>query len=109
MPVHRSTAQEHRLGLADTDKHYLIAETAEGARLAYVILAGLDSTSAEAEIELMRMAVARPGGGLGQPILRQIIDLAFGKFGANRLWLMDGFTATDKQVMTGVPAVWQIQ
>ena len=85
--IHRSTAQEHRLGLADTDKHYLIDETAEGARLAYVILAGLDSAGAEAEIELMRMAVARPGGGLGQPILRQIIDLAFGEFGANRLWL----------------------
>lgn len=83
--IHRWTAEEHRANLADTDKRYLIAEDADGGRLGFVILAGLETPARD--VELVRMAVTEPGRGLGKPLLRQVIELTFGELGASRLWL----------------------
>lgn len=81
--IHRWPAEQHVRNLADPDKRYLIAEDAAGQRAAFVILAGL----ADRDIELVRMAVTRPGAGIGKLILTTVIDLAFDELGAERLWL----------------------
>jgi RimJ/RimL family protein N-acetyltransferase len=82
--IHRWPRQQHLANLTDPGKRYLIAER-DGGPLGFVILAGLETPARD--IELVRMAVAEPGRGLGQPLLRRLIDLAFDELGARRLWL----------------------
>jgi len=76
--------ERHLANLESSDKRYLIAER-DGARVGFVILAGL--ASAERVLELARIAVTRPGRGLGRPILRQVLAMAFDELAASRLWL----------------------
>lgn len=76
---------QHLHNLSDPDKHYAIAVAENGDLLAFAILAGL--TKPARSIELLRVAVAEAGRGLGKPLLRKLIDLAFTELGANRLWL----------------------
>lgn len=83
--VHRWSVEEHERNLDDSDKLYLIAVDESGLPLAFVILGGLSSESRC--IELVRMAVAQPGMGIGKLLLRTVIDKVFTEFGANRLWL----------------------
>jgi diamine N-acetyltransferase len=83
--IHRWPAEQHRCNFADADKLYLIAQDEAGERLAFVILAGL--RSAEKSIELVRMAVTQPSMGLGKRLLASVIETAFDKLGADRLWL----------------------
>jgi diamine N-acetyltransferase len=83
--IHRWPAKQHRGNLADADKLYLIAEDETGQRIGFVILAGL--RSADRSIELVRMAVTRPGTGLGKKLLASAMQTAFEKLGTNRLWL----------------------
>lgn len=83
--IHRWSLEEHERNLNDRDKHYLVAHDGRNRRLAFVILNGLFSPAHS--IELARMAVIRPGTGIGKPLLRRVIDLAFNELRANRLWL----------------------
>jgi RimJ/RimL family protein N-acetyltransferase len=64
---------------------YLIAEDPAGARLGFAILRGLRSSARS--VELVRIALAEPGRGVGRDVLRRVVDLCFGEVGANRLWL----------------------
>ncbi len=83
--IHRWPVEQHARNLADPDKRYLIADDAAGQRTAFVILAGL--CSAPRDIELVRMAVTRPGAGIGKLLLTTVIAMTFDEFGAERLWL----------------------
>jgi diamine N-acetyltransferase len=83
--VHRWPAEQHVGNLRDADKLYLIAEDDSGERIAFVILAGL--SSADRSVELVRMAVTRPGAGIGKPLLKSVLDMAFGALNVDRLWL----------------------
>jgi diamine N-acetyltransferase len=83
--IHRWTPDEHLRNLADTDKRYLIAEDETYEQVGFVILAGF--ASKDRNIELVRMAVTRPGGGIGRPLLLSLLELAFNDLGAHRLWL----------------------
>lgn len=83
--IFRWPRERHKEGLANPDMGYLIAEDADGTPVGYAILAGLRSEARS--IELGRMAVGEPGRGNGPAMLSEIIDLAFGELGANRLWL----------------------
>jgi diamine N-acetyltransferase len=83
--IHRWPQEQHERNLADPDKLYLIARDDAGARQAFVILAGLASKARK--FELVRMAVVRPGSGIGKPLLTAVMAMAFGELGANRLWL----------------------
>ena len=65
----------HSRNLSDTDMRYLLAVDPHGQNIAFVILAGLQSVARS--IELVRIVVTRPGTGVGKPLLRQVIDLAF--------------------------------
>jgi diamine N-acetyltransferase len=83
--IHRWPLEQHEGNLVDADKLYLIAQDEIQERVAFVILAGLSSK--DRNIELVRMAVTRPGAGIGKPLLVTVLELAFNKLGANRLWL----------------------
>jgi ribosomal protein S18 acetylase RimI-like enzyme len=83
--IHRWSLEEHERNLVDPDKLYLIAVDGSGSPLAFVILGGLSSKARS--IELVRMAVSRPDVGLGQPLLKMVIDKVFTELAANRLWL----------------------
>ena len=75
----------HLAALGDDDVAYLVAEDEREGRVGYAILRGL--ASPERSIELMRVVVARPGGGVGRAFLRHIIDWAMAEQHAGRLWL----------------------
>ena len=83
--IHRWPRDAHDRNLSDPDMRYLVWVDAAAHPAAYVILAGLASPARS--IELVRMAVAAPGAGLGSRLLRHVIRLAFEQLGANRLWL----------------------
>ena len=83
--IHHWPRPRHALNLADPDFRYLIARNDRAGPLGFVILAGLASPAHT--IELVRMAVATPGKGLGNQLLRRVIRLAFDELGADRLWL----------------------
>ena len=83
--IHRWPRARHARRLADPDLSYLIACDDRSGRLGFVILAGLAAPSRN--IELVRMAVATPGTGLGRPLLRRVGRLAFDELCAVRLWL----------------------
>ena len=83
--IHQWPRPRHALNLADPDFRYLIARDDRTEPLGFVILAGL--ASPVRGIELVRMAVATPGRGLGRRLLRRVIRLAFAELGADRLWL----------------------
>ena len=74
----------HERQMADADCLYDIVEE-QGERAGYVILRGLASINRC--VELKRIVIARPGRGFGRQVLRALIDEAFGKLGAHRLWL----------------------
>lgn len=83
--IHSWPREQHERNLIDADMLYLIAVDEEQERLAFIILSRLSSKTKE--IKLVRMAVTRPGAGLGKQILMAVLDMAFNKLGANRLWL----------------------
>lgn len=83
--IYRWPRDVHIRNLSDPDRRYLVAVDQTGQSVAFVILAGL--RSAARSIELVRIVVAEPGTGVGKPLLRKVVDLAFDDFGANRLWL----------------------
>ncbi len=82
--------ERHHRNLSDPAFAYFIAvdeaATADAeARIGFAILAGLDS--AEADIELVRTAVAQAGRGHGREMLRAVLAEAFDRLGAHRVWL----------------------
>jgi RimJ/RimL family protein N-acetyltransferase len=83
----------HTRNLSDADMLYLLAVDPHGQNVAFVILAGLRSVARS--IELVRIVVNRPGTGVGKPLLRRVINLAFNDLNANRLWL-DVFDDNDR-------------
>ncbi len=68
--IHRWTPEEHERNLVDGDKLYLIVTDESNQPVGFVILAGLTSTGRS--IELVRMAMAQPGTGLGKPVLKTV-------------------------------------
>lgn len=89
----RWSREVHARNLPDADMLYLLAVDPRGQKVAFVILAGL--RSAARSVELVRIVVNRPGTGVGKPLLRCVINLAFNDLNANRLWL-DVFDDNDR-------------
>ena len=79
------SSDRHAAGLADPDKRYLVFEDAAGDRRGFAILAGLRSR--QRAVELVRIAVDRPGQGLGTAALRCLIVHGFDALRAERLFL----------------------
>lgn len=74
----------HRREMTGSDCRYFVGEL-EGAPTGFVILRGWDSP--ERVTLLKRIAVSRPGQGMGSLLLAAVIDAVFSQTAAHRLWL----------------------
>jgi ribosomal protein S18 acetylase RimI-like enzyme len=83
--VARSEEEEHRAMLASPSHAYRLGVRESGAVEAFAILRGLGDP--HANLYLKRVAVARPGQGLGTAFLSLVLDEAFGPMGAERFYL----------------------
>jgi len=76
--------ETHLASLGDPNlAHLQLVE--DGQRVGFAILAGLRDPNDC--VELRRIVVSPPGQGLGHSALALILDHAFDKVGAHRLWL----------------------
>ena len=83
--VARSEEEEHRAMLSSPSHAYRLGVGESGAVEAFAILRGLGDP--HANLYLKRVAVARPGQGLGTAFLSLVLDEAFGPMGAERFHL----------------------
>ena len=83
--VARSEEEEHRAMLSSPSHAYRVGLRECGAVEAFAILRGLDDP--HANLYLKRVAVARPGQGMGTAFLSLVLDEAFGVLGAERFYL----------------------
>ncbi len=83
--VGRSDEAEHRAMLDSSSHAYRLGIGAGGAVEAFAILR--DVGEPHGNLYLKRVAVARPGRGLGTAFLALALDEAFGPLGANRFHL----------------------
>ncbi len=83
--VGRSEEAEHRAMLASPTFAYRLGVGAGGAVEAFAILRGLGDP--HRNLYLKRVAVRRPGEGVGTAFLSLVVDEAFGRLGAERFYL----------------------
>jgi ribosomal protein S18 acetylase RimI-like enzyme len=83
--VGRSEEAEHRAMLDSPTHAYRLGIGENGAVEAFAILRGLND--AHGNLYLKRVAVARPGQGIGTAFLGLVLDEAFGPLRAERLYL----------------------
>jgi ribosomal protein S18 acetylase RimI-like enzyme len=83
--VARSEEEEHRAMLSSPSHAYRLGIGESGAVDAFAILRGLGDP--HANLYLKRIAVARPGQGLGTAFLNLVLDEAFGAMRAERFYL----------------------
>lgn len=83
--VARSEEEEHRAMLSSPSHAYRLGVGESGAVEAFAILRGLGD--AHLNLYLKRVAVARPGQGLGAAFLSLVLNEAFGPMGAERFHL----------------------
>jgi RimJ/RimL family protein N-acetyltransferase len=76
-------AEQHRAEMALPSSRYLVAEGEKGDVAGFVILQGIGG--ADGRVHLKRIAVDRPGGGLGSALLRHAVDWLFTETDAHRL------------------------
>src|SRR5262249_31671969 len=81
--VGRSDEAEHRAMFASPAYAYRLGIGKKGAIEAFAILRGLGDT--HGNLYLKRIAVARPGRGVGTAFLGLVVEEAFGPLGAERL------------------------
>ncbi len=82
--VGRSSAEEHRAMMNDANYAYLVGE-ADDAVVAFAILRDLGDQHGNRYLK--RVAVERPGEGVGGAFLARVVDWAFDRVGAHRFWL----------------------
>ncbi len=82
--VGRSSAEEHRAMMNDANYAYLVGE-ADDAVVAFAILRDLGDLHGNRYLN--RVAVERPGEGVGGAFLARVVDWAFDRVGAHRFWL----------------------
>jgi len=83
--VARSDEDGHRAMLASASHAYRVGIGQSGAVEAFAVLRGLGDP--HLNLYLQRIAVARPGQGLGTAFLGLVLDEAFGSLGAERFHL----------------------
>jgi ribosomal protein S18 acetylase RimI-like enzyme len=83
--VARSDEDGHRAMLASASHAYRLGIGQSGAVEAFAVLRGLGDP--HLNLYLQRIAVARPGQGLGTAFLGLVLDEAFGALGAERFHL----------------------
>jgi RimJ/RimL family protein N-acetyltransferase len=83
--VGRSAAAEHRAMMASPNYAYLVGEAGEGRIAAFAILRDLGDP--HGNLYLKRIAVSRPGEGVGGAFLALVVAWAFAHTEAHRFWL----------------------
>jgi RimJ/RimL family protein N-acetyltransferase len=83
--VARSDEEEHRAMLSSPSHAYWLGVGESGAIEAFAILRGIGDP--HLNLYLKRVAVARPGQGIGTAFLGLVLDQAFGPLGAERFHL----------------------
>jgi RimJ/RimL family protein N-acetyltransferase len=83
--VGRWEAEQHGAEMGMPGSRYLVAAEGDGGLVGFVLLQGLDDPHGCAT--LRRIAVARPGEGLGARLVAAAQDAAFGEAAAHRLQL----------------------
>ena len=83
--VARSDEEEHRAMLGSASHAYRLGVGESGAVEAFAVVRGLGDP--HLNLYLKRIAVARPGQGLGTAFLSLLLDEAFGPLGAERFHL----------------------
>jgi ribosomal protein S18 acetylase RimI-like enzyme len=83
--VARSEEEEHRAMLYSATHAYRVGVGASGAVEAFAVVRGLGDP--HLNLYLKRIAVARPGQGVGAAFLSLVLDEAFGPMGAERFHL----------------------
>jgi RimJ/RimL family protein N-acetyltransferase len=83
--ISRWDAERHGSALADPDFAYRIALDVQAAPVGFAILCGL--TDRHGNVCLQRLAVGRPGQGVGRAFLRAVIDEMFETTACHRFWL----------------------
>ena len=83
--VGRSGEDEHRARMASDNHLYLVGELGEGAIEAFAVLRDLED--AHGNVYLKRVAVARPGAGVGSAFLRLVVAWVFAQPSPHRFWL----------------------
>jgi RimJ/RimL family protein N-acetyltransferase len=83
--VGRSEEEEHRAMLSSSSHAYRLGVGEHGAVEAFAVLRGLGDP--HLNLYLKRIAVARPGQGVGTAFLGLVLDEAFGPIGAERFHL----------------------
>jgi diamine N-acetyltransferase len=84
---------QHLKMLADPGAAYIVAENPPGQIAGFAILQGL--CSEHKAVELKRLLVGAPNRGTGRRLLTEVIEQAFGEYGAHRLFL-DVFVNNDR-------------
>jgi RimJ/RimL family protein N-acetyltransferase len=83
--VARSEEEEHRAMLSSPSHAYRLGVGESGAVEAFAILRGIGDP--HLNLYLRRIAVVRPGEGVGTAFLSLVLDEAFGPLGAERFHL----------------------
>jgi diamine N-acetyltransferase len=84
---------QHLRMLADPGAAYIVAESQPGQIAGFAILQGLRSE--HKAVEIKRLVVGVPNQGAGRRLLNEVVDRAFGEYGAHRLFL-DVFVNNDR-------------
>ena len=83
--IFRWPREKHLVALDDGDIRHLMICGSENEPLGYALLAGAQRGAGS--IELLRIALARPGRGVGAAALSALSSYAFEKLAAQRFWL----------------------
>jgi RimJ/RimL family protein N-acetyltransferase len=82
--VGRWDADKHRAAIAD-DRHAYFLGTLDGEPAGFAIVRDWASTERVALVK--RIAVSRPGHGIGKDLLKAVVERVFHETDAHRLWL----------------------
>lgn len=85
--------ERHLEAIQRTDEDHLIIVGGASERLGFVILQGVGGP--HNSLEVRRIVVHRPGAGIGRRALSLVVDRAFEKHKAHRVWL-DTFTGNNR-------------
>lgn len=83
--VGRWTREQHAMGIADPTHRYLIAVEGDGQISGYLMLQGVRSSSESVLIK--RIAVMRPGEGVGRALIERAFSIVFDELAAKKVTL----------------------
>ena len=83
--VGRWTREQHAAGIADPTHRYLIAVEQDGTVTGYLMLQR--ATRLSESVLIKRIAVMRPGGGIGRALMERAFTIAFDELSAHKVTL----------------------